>query len=83
MFCEDFFYIRDHSMSNSKSRDIACQIYEELEGIYGKVPVLMVKKQNGIDKILKLHKNWSGIRTSKKLGSKAAAENLKICNSLS
>ena len=36
-----FFHIRDQSKCNTKSRDIATQIYKELEGLYGKVPVLM------------------------------------------
>ena len=73
-----FFHIRDGSKCNTKSRDIASQVYDEFKGIHGKVPVLMKKKQYSMDKILKLHNTWSAIKKSKKLGSKDKAQKFQI-----
>ena len=43
---ERYFFIRDQDSSNKmKKRDIAAQIYDEVETIYCKVPCVMKKKE--------------------------------------
>ena len=70
-----FFYIRDNSISNRKSHSIATKIYEELQAIYAKVPVIMKKKSYCISKIEKLHANWAKLSRTKIGTSKTTIEN--------
>ena len=62
-----YFALRDNSVYGTSKQKITTQIYEELEGLYGKVPVLMKKKSYGIKKILKLQDTWQFLNKNKKM----------------
>ena len=46
-----YFYIRDHSSKSRKKREIAAQIYDEVDTIYCKVPCVMKTKRFCNDQI--------------------------------
>ena len=80
-----FFYIRDNSISNRKSHSVANEIFEELQVINGKVPVIMRKKSYCITKIEKCHMNLAKITRAKRTMSKTTMGKFEneldqICN---
>ena len=46
---ERYFFIRDHSSRSTKRREIANQIYDEVDTIYCKVPCVIKKKSFCLD----------------------------------
>ena len=70
-----YFYIRDHSSKSRTRRDIAAQIYEEVNSIYGKVPCVMKTKRFCIDQICLLYNKWNRLR----LNEWGASEKLISC----
>ena len=80
-----YFYIRDHSSKSRMRRDIAAQIYEEVNSIYGKVPCVMKTKRFCIDQICLLYNKWNRLRlnewgASEKFISCFEKELEKTCN---
>jgi hypothetical protein len=57
-----YFYIRDHSSKSRKKREIAAQIYDEVDTIYCKVPCVMKTKRFCIDQICLLYNKWNRLR---------------------
>ena len=69
-----YFYIKDKSWHSEKPRNIANEIYNEIEKIYSKVPCSMKKKSFCLDKICSLYKEWQYLSNNHKKCSKSRIE---------
>ena len=71
---ERYFFIRDHSSRSTKRRDIANQIYDEVDTIYCKVPCVMKTKRFCLDQICSLYKKWDNLRRTEQIMAKSASQ---------
>ena len=70
-----FFSIKDNSeINNLKNNEISKQIYDELQGLYNKIPITMKAKNFGARKICDLYEKWRSINRHKKSCSKLKKE---------
>ena len=73
-----FFSIKDQPENKAiKNSLVAKQIYDELYGLYNKVPVSMKKPDFCVSKICKLYDKWRSIKKTPKTCSKATIENFQ------
>ena len=82
---ERYFFIRDHSSRIKKQREIANQIYDEVDTIYCKVPCVMKTKRFCLDQICSLYKKWDNLRRSEHTASEKSISSFlseleKTCN---
>ena len=57
-----FFSIKDNSESNNlKNNEISKQIYNELQGLYNKIPIIMKAKNFYVMKIFDLYEKWKSM----------------------
>ena len=84
---ERYFFIRDHSSRSTKRREIANQIYDEVDTIYCKVPCVMKTKRFCLDQICSLYKKWDSLRNNERTASEKTISSFlneleKTCNLL-
>ena len=53
--------INDSESNNLKNNEISKQIYNELQGLYNKIPITMKAKNFGVMKIFDLYEKWKSI----------------------
>ena len=77
---ERYFFIRDQDSSKiQKKKEIAAQIYDEIDTIYCKVPCVMKTKRFCLDQICNLYNDWDRLRRNELTASeKSISKFLKV-----
>ena len=74
-----FFHKRSRFIKNTEKKEIAAQIYDEIDTIYCKVPCVMKNKRFCLDQICNLYNDWDRLRRNElKASEKSISKFLKV-----